>query len=119
MSDSVYRAKAEFFKTLGHPVRIRIIEVLAGGSRSVSAMQPDVGVESAHLSQQLAIMRRAGIVSAERQGSSMIYSVVDPQVFELLSAAKQIITTRLTSEGELLADFDAVSYEQKPRGARR
>lgn len=114
MSDAVYQAKAEFFKTLGHPVRIRIIEVLAGGSRSVSAIQPDVGVESAHLSQQLAIMRRAGIVIAERQGSSMIYSVVDPQIFELLNVAKQIITTRLTSAGELLADLDAVSYDPKP-----
>lgn len=113
MSDSVYRAKAEFFKTLGHPVRVRVIEVLAGGPRSVSAMQPDVGVESAHLSQQLAIMRRAGIVSAERQGSSMIYSVLDPQIFELLGVAKQIIMTRLTNDGELLADLDAVSYEQR------
>ncbi|BAN02124.1 ArsR/SmtB family transcription factor [Ilumatobacter coccineus] len=113
MSDSVYRAKAEFFKVLGHPVRVRVIEVLAGGPRSVSAMQPDVGVESAHLSQQLAIMRRAGIVGAERQGSSMIYSVLDPQIFELLGVAKQIIMTRLANDGELLADMDAVSYEQR------
>jgi DNA-binding transcriptional ArsR family regulator len=113
MSDSVYRAKAEFFKVLGHPVRVRVIEVLAGGPRSVSAMQPDVGVESAHLSQQLAIMRRAGIVGAERQGSSMIYSVLDPQIFELLGVAKQIIMTRLANHGELLADMDAVSFEQR------
>ena len=107
----MFNAKAEFFKTLGHPVRVRVIEVLAGGPRSVSAIQPDVGVESAHLSQQLAIMRRAGIVSAERQGSSMIYSVVDPQIFELLSVARQIIMTRLAGEGELLADFDALTDE--------
>jgi DNA-binding transcriptional ArsR family regulator len=116
---AVYNAKADFFKTLGHPVRIRILEVLAGGPRSVSAMQPDVGVESAHLSQQLAILRRASVVSAERQGTSMIYSAIDPQIFELLSVAKQIITNSLTSAGELLADLDAVSYEQKPKRSKK
>jgi len=106
----IYQLKAQFFKTLGHPARIKVLEVLAAGPRSVSDLQPEVGIESSHLSQQLAVLRKAGIVTATRQGSSMIYSVTDPQVLELLTGAKQIITTSLTSAGELLAELDAIDY---------
>ena len=117
MTKPIYELKAQFFKTLGHPARIRVLEVLADGPRSVSDLQPDVGLEASHLSQQLSLMRKAGIVQAERQGSSMIYSVTDPQIFELLSVAKQIITTSLTGAGALLADLGEISY--KSAGAKR
>jgi ArsR family transcriptional regulator len=106
----IYDVKAQFFKTLGHPARIRVLEILAGGPRSVSELQPDVGLESSHLSQQLAVLRKAGVVQAERQGSSMIYSVTDPQIFELLSVAKQIIITSLSEAEDMLADLDSMSY---------
>jgi ArsR family transcriptional regulator len=112
MTKPIYELKAQFFKTLGHPARIRILEVLADGPRSVSALQPDVGIEASHLSQQLGMLRRAGIVEAERDGSSMIYDVTDPQIFELLKVAKQIITTSLTGAGDLLADLEGISYER-------
>ena len=110
MPRPIYEVKAEFFKTLGHPARIRVLEVLTDGPHSVSELQPHVGIESSHLSQQLAVLRRAGIVEAERQGSSMIYSVVDPQVFELLQVAKRIITHSLAEAGELLEDLNALDF---------
>ncbi|MEZ5246141.1 MAG: metalloregulator ArsR/SmtB family transcription factor [Acidimicrobiales bacterium] len=110
MPKPIYDVKAQFFKTLGHPARIRILEILAGGPRSVSELQPDVGLESSHLSQQLAVLRKAGVVRAKRQGSSMIYSVADPQVFELLSVAKKIIVTSLSGADDLLAALDSMSY---------
>lgn len=112
MAKPIYEVKAQFFKTLGHPGRIRVLEVLAGGSRSVSELQPDVGLEASHLSQQLSVLRKAGLVQAERQGSSMIYSVVDPQVFELLSKAKQIIITSLSGTEDMLAELDSLSFKQ-------
>ncbi len=110
MPRPIYDVKAQFFKTLGHPARIRVLEILASGPRSVSELQPDVGLESSHLSQQLAVLRKAGVVQARRQGSSMIYSVADPQVFELLSVAKQIIITSLSGAEDMLADLDSMSY---------
>lgn len=110
MTQPIYELKAQFFKTLGHPARIRVLEVLSGGSRSVSELQPDVGIEASHLSQQLSVLRRAGIVQADRQGSSMIYSVTDPQIFELLGVAKRVITTSLAGAGDLLADLESISY---------
>lgn len=110
MAAPIYKVKAQFFKTLGHPARIRILEVLSEGPRSVSALQPDVGIEASHLSQQLTVLRRAGVVESERDGSSMIYSIVDPQVVELLAVAKQILLTSLSGTRELLEELDTMSY---------
>lgn len=108
----IYAVKAQFFKTLGHPARIRILEVLAGGPRSVSDLQPDVGLEASHLSQQLSVLRKAGLVKAKREGSSQIYSVTDPQLFELLSVAKQIIITSLSGAEDMLAELDSMSFKR-------
>jgi ArsR family transcriptional regulator len=114
MMKPIYEVKAQFFKTLGHPARIRVLEILATGPRSVSELQPDVGLEASHLSQQLAVLRKAGVVNAERHGSSMIYSVADPQTFELLSVAKQIIITSLSGAEDMLAELDSMSYNPSP-----
>lgn len=110
MSRPVFDVKAEFFKTLSHPARIRVLELLREGPRSVSELQPDVGIEASHLSQQLAVLRRAAVVSSERRGNSMIYSVVDPQIYELLQAAKEIIARSLSGAGDLLADLESVEF---------
>lgn len=107
----IYEVKAQLFKTLGHPARIRILELLSDGPRSVSALQPDVGIEASHLSQQLSVLRRAGVVESDRDGSSVIYAIADPQILDLLAIAKEILTTSLTGTQELLSDLDAISYE--------
>ena len=110
MPRPIYEVKAQFFKTLGHPARIRILEVLSEGERSVSSMQPDVGIELSHLSQQLAVLRKAGVVQAERDGASMIYTVTDPQIFELLRVAKSIILQSLSQTEDMLAELGDMSY---------
>ena len=68
MTAPIYQVKAEFFSTLGHPARIRILEVLQDGERPVSELIPEVGIEASHLSQQLGVMRRAGIIQSARSG---------------------------------------------------
>lgn len=113
MSRPIYEVKAEFFKALSHAARIRVLELLSEGPLSVSELQPGVDIESSHLSQQLAVLRKAGIVVAERRGNSMIYSVVDPQIFELLQTAKEMITSSLAAAGELLADLESVEFGPK------
>src|SRR5579863_5126254 len=89
----IYQIKAEFFKTLGHPARIRVLEVLREGERSVSDLVPEVGLEASHLSQQLAVLRRANLVQTRKEGTSVLYSVANPMVFELLDVARQILTS--------------------------
>jgi DNA-binding transcriptional ArsR family regulator len=99
--------KVELFKALAHPARIRALEVLAGGERSVSDLQPIVGIESSHLSQQLGVLRRAGLVTTRKEGSSVIYALKDPLVAELLLVAKRFLLRSLTETSDLLADLRA------------
>ncbi|MEU6934090.1 MULTISPECIES: metalloregulator ArsR/SmtB family transcription factor [unclassified Streptomyces] len=109
MSAPLYQLKAEFFKTLGHPVRIRVLELLSVREHGVSEMLTEIGVEAAHLSQQLAVLRRSNLVVARREGSGVFYSLTDPQVAELLAVARSILSGVLTGQAELLADLRATA----------
>jgi DNA-binding transcriptional ArsR family regulator len=99
--------KVELFKALAHPARIRALEVLAEGERSVGDLQPLVGIESSHLSQQLGVLRHAGLVTTRKEGSSVIYALKDPLVAELLLVAKRFLLRSLTETSDLLADLRA------------
>ncbi|MET0920301.1 MAG: metalloregulator ArsR/SmtB family transcription factor [Acidimicrobiia bacterium] len=99
--------KAELFKALAHPARVRVLELLAEGERSVGDMQPIVGIELSHLSQQLGVLRKAGVVTARKEGSTVIYAVRDPLVVELLAVARRLLAHTLQESNALLADLDA------------
>ena len=114
MNRPIYQVKAEFFKTLGHPARIRILEVLRDGERPVNELIPEVGIEPSHLSQQLAVLRRANIVRSRKSGSSVIYSVTEPRVFELLEVARSILTSSLTETTELLRELEGLDFAEPP-----
>ena len=99
--------KADLFKALGHPARVRALEVLVDNEFTVSELQPLVGIESSHLSQQLAVLRRAGLVTTRKEGSSVVYALRDPLVADLLAVAKQLLLASLAETRELLADLAA------------
>lgn len=105
MSTPLYQLKAEFFKTLGHPARIRVLELLSQREHAVSEMLPEVNVEPANLSQQLAVLRRAGLVTTRKEGSAVYYSLTSPHVAELLAVARTILTKVLSGQVELLEDL--------------
>jgi DNA-binding transcriptional ArsR family regulator len=107
MSAPLYQLKAEFFRTLGHPARIRVLELLSEREYAVGEMLPEVGIEAANLSQHLAVLRRAGLVSARREGPSAFYSLASPEVAELLRVARQILTGVLSGQAEMLAGLRA------------
>ncbi|MHB8185982.1 MAG: ArsR/SmtB family transcription factor [Dermatophilaceae bacterium] len=109
MSEPIYTLKAEFFKTLGHPARIRILELLAEGEHSVTELMPELGLESSHLSQQLAVLRKAGMVVARKQGNNVIYSMASADMAELLLLARKVLTGLLTDQMGLLKDLQASS----------
>ena len=106
-SRPVFERKAELFRTLGHPGRIRILELLSEGEQSVSQLQPQVGLESSHLSQQLAVLRRAGLVLARRDGSAVFYSLTSPVVADLMAAARRLLTEVLAGDADALAELRA------------
>ena|SRR5258706_4219585 len=97
--------KAELFRALAHPARIRALEVLAAGERSVGEIQELVGIESSHLSQQLAVLRRARLVTSRKEGSSVIYAIKDKTVAELLRVAKRFLINSLSETSDLLDDL--------------
>jgi len=105
MSRPISELKAELFRALAHPVRIRVLEVLSDGEQSVGGMVPLVGAESSHLSQQLGVLRRAGLVTTRKEGSTVFYALRDPELLEVLASAKRLLINSLTESQGLLADL--------------
>lgn len=101
----LYHAKAELFRTLGHPVRIRVLELLQGGPKPVRDILAEIDIEASSLSQQLAVLRRAGIVTSTRNGASVVYELAASDVAELMQAARRYLTEVLAGQGELLAEL--------------
>jgi ArsR family transcriptional regulator len=101
----LYQAKAEFFRMLGHPVRIRVLELLQDGPMPVRDLLTAIEIEPSNLSQQLAVLRRSGIVRATRESSTVVYELAGGDVAELLAAARRILSELLTGQQELLAEL--------------
>lgn len=101
----LYEAKAEFFRMLGHPVRIRVLELLQDGPKPVRDLLAAIEVEPSNLSQQLAVLRRSGIVTATRTGSTVVYELAGGDVAELLGAARRILSVLLAGRQELLEEL--------------
>ena len=105
MQVPLYQAKADLFRTLGHPVRIRVLELLQDGPKAVRELLLDIDIEASSLSQQLAVLRRAGIVTSSREGSAVMYRLAAADVAELMAAARRFLTEVLAGQGELLAEL--------------
>ncbi len=101
----LYEAKAELFRTLGHPARIRVLELLQDGPRPVHELLDTIEVEASNLSQQLAVLRRAGLVRSSREGSTVLYSLATPDVAQLLLDGRRILAALWADQQELLADL--------------
>lgn len=112
MSTPLYQAKAEFFKALAHPARIRVLELLSEREHAVAELLPQVGIEPAHLSQQLSVLRRLNLVVTRKEGSTVYYALVSPHVAELLAVARRILTEVLSNQVELLDDLRAAEAGQ-------
>jgi ArsR family transcriptional regulator len=106
MTASVYELRANLFKTLAHPARIRILEILRRGNHTVAELIPKVGLEASHLSHQLAVLRRAHLVHAHKAGPNVVYSIADPRVFRLLQGARDVLTRSLLAHQALLHELD-------------
>ncbi|RQX03885.1 ArsR/SmtB family transcription factor [Micromonospora inaquosa] len=107
MAVLLYQRKAEFFRTLGHPVRIRVLELLGEGPMTVRDLLADVDIEASSLSQQLSVLRRAGIVTSRRDGSAVVYALAGPDVADLMGAARRFLTEMLAGQAELLETLRA------------
>lgn len=98
----VQQFKAEFFKALAHPLRIRILELLSEGDKNVNELQLRIGSEGSAVSQQLAILRSKNVVKGTKDGNKVTYSLCDPMILELLAVAKQIFNNHLVDTISML-----------------
>jgi ArsR family transcriptional regulator len=127
-SQPLQRFKAEIFKALAHPTRIRILELLRGGERTVSELQALLEIDGSGVSQQLAILRGQNIVEGRKVGTSVCYQVKDLEVFRLLDVARQIFNNQLIDlqaimaaqlrEDELLAAGEQRSHGEEASSRR-
>jgi len=95
LDQPVYAAKADLFRALGHPARIRILELLVDGERSVSSLLADLGIEPSTLSQHLAVVKRTGLVASSRKGNAVTYRLADRSVAQFLIAARNVLAATL------------------------
>lgn len=116
----LYEIKANLFKGLAHPYRIRVLEILsAAPEASVAEMIAETGLEASHLSQHLAVLRRYRLVASERRASVVYYRLAFPQVAELLRVARQLLGEVLaTSQAELRSAADLPPIPAASSGTR-
>jgi DNA-binding transcriptional ArsR family regulator len=101
----LYQAKADLFRTLGHPARIRILELLSEHDHAVHELLAVIEIEPSNLSQQLAVLRRAGLVQQRREAGAVVYSVSVPEVRDLLLAGRGILRQLIDDRDQLKRDL--------------
>ena len=104
VSEPIQELKAEFFKALAHPARIRVLELLSEREWSVSELIGEVGLEGSHLSQQLGVLRRANLIRARKEGTSVYYSIADRRIVKILQLSKEVLVGYLTRTRDLLTE---------------
>ena len=109
----LYQAKADFFRTLGHPARIRILELLSERDHAVHELLGAIEIAPSNLSQQLAVLRRAGLVVQRREGAEVVYSVSVPEVRDLLLAARVILRSLIDGQDQLKKDLRAPARSRR------
>ena len=114
-SDPVYRLESELFRTLGHPARIRLLEVLGTGEQTVGDLQEMLALDSSGVSQHLAVLRRQGLLESRKVGTTVRCRVKDPRVLTLLAIARELLMANLEDARVLLSELDA---EAPPRPRR-
>ena len=99
----LYEVKANLFKGLAHPLRIRVLEVLSASPEvAVSDLLAETGLEPSHLSQHLSVLRRHHLVVADRRGSLVYYRLAYPQVADLLAVSRSLLVDILETTRDQL-----------------
>ena len=107
----LYVHKADLFKALAHPVRVRTLELLSDAETPVSEILAATGIEASHLSQHLGVLRNAGGVTARRAGNAVYYRLEHPALAEMIAAARVVLTDRFSRTSAALASLESGESE--------
>jgi len=110
--------KAQFFRALAHPTRIKILEILVRGSRTVQELQDALHLAQPLVSQQLAVLRNHTILTTQKEGLSVRYALRDPLVGDLLDVARRIFNNQLIGSQGLLRELQRETRRGSPSGTR-
>ena len=119
-AEPLYEIKANLFRAMAHPVRIRVLELLVAagtdgsgdGEVNVTDLLSDLGGSPSHLSGHLAVLRQYGVVTSRRVGSHVLYRTAHPAVVDLLASARRFLLDTLAAKGD---QFEAAA-ELPPLG---
>lgn len=115
----LYQAKADFFRALGHPARIRVLELLSERPTAVHELLAGIEIEASNLSQQLSVLRRAGLVTQRREGGEVTYSLAIPEVRDLLESARHILKAQTVQRGTLVDELSRPPGAASPSAVDR
>ena len=107
MTRPLYEAKADFFRTLGHPARIRVLELLSEREHAVHELLAEIEIEPSNLSHQLAVLRRTGLIEQERRDGQVLYRIAVPEVRDLLLAARRLLSDVIRDQAGLQRELRA------------
>ncbi|AZO24272.1 ArsR family transcriptional regulator [Mesorhizobium sp. M1E.F.Ca.ET.045.02.1.1] len=113
---ALYEQFAVVAKALGHPLRLEMIEHLAQGARSVEALAAKLGQPVANISQHLQALRRAGIVSAQRDGKFVHYSLADDSVLNAFASVRAVAERQLAEVDRIVRGYFGARDDMRPVG---
>lgn len=119
MDQPLHRFKADLFKSLGHPLRIRILELLRDGEVSVRALLRELDVEASTASQQLGVLRSGGIVDSRRGDGTVYYRLRDPLIADLLDVGRRVFGKQVQGLQHVLAAQERAEGTRRRRPVRR
>ncbi|SRR5688572_3711035 len=102
MPETLQQLKADLFRALAHPTRIRLLEVLSTGEQTVQDLATAAAAEQPAVSQHLAALRAQQLVSVRRAGARAHYTIADPGVADLLKVARELLGRRLSGSRSML-----------------
>lgn len=100
MNRRIYRIQAEILKALANPVRLEILNLIGRGEVSFGKLQQSIGIPKTNLSQHLAVLRKAHIVTDRREGVNMLYRLAHPEIAEACHSVGEALARHFINVGE-------------------
>lgn len=117
IAPAVYELEADSIKALAHPKRLLIVDLLSDGSeRTVTQLQEETGLSQSNVSQNLAILRTAGLLHARRDGNNVHYSVSDPRVLKAVTLLRAVLERQM-ADGEFVRERKAFKTKERAKKA--
>lgn len=100
--DIVINLTADFLKSLSHPVRIKVLNLLGPGERCVCELMEEIDIEQSNLSQHLTLMKRQGLIDSRKEGAKVFYRILYPSVLEVVSAVEKTLSEQISHSQNIL-----------------